>query len=121
MANLPAEIQEFIEKYKPLQLDDEDAFILFCKEAVELAKKYPKDRSEIAYTIVGKGAVFGESKKKPISEIRNYAMDLELPDHHIYVGDGMSIEDKWLTIESYVEDGLFDIEQRKSKKARSYF
>lgn len=112
MAHYSPKVQEFIEKYKQSPKSfDKKIFLLICKEATALAKQYPDEKSEIAYTVVVQGSVFGESEEWPIYDIRQYAMSLEVPDYHVYVGDGVSIAEKWNKIEQWAEEGLRQLDK----------
>jgi hypothetical protein len=112
MKRYSPKVQEFIEKHNKLpKSPDEKSFLLICKEGADLAKHYPDEKSEIAYTIVAQGSLFGKSEEWPIYDIRQYAMSLEVPDYHVYVGDGVSITEKWNKIEQWAEEGLRQLDK----------
>ncbi len=74
-------------------------FASFCHDGIELALRYPDKKDKIAYEIVEKGWNFGfsanERSKDTRKKIWNLAASLELPDEHVYIGEGISIQQGW--------------------------
>jgi hypothetical protein len=102
----------FINKTRDKTTWTRKEFLLFCKDATKLAREYPEDKDKLAYWIVSHGAALGDIDRaindidKICRRIRNLAADLELPDHHVYTGDGLSVAKKWQVMEGLVEEGL---------------
>lgn len=101
------EVRQFIAKAKAKNNWPEEDFLLLCKEGVELSKRYPQDKAEIAYEIVQEGMNFGGFEEDDTNEarqaIRDLAADLELPDAHIDTSDGLSVQEKWQELERLVD------------------
>lgn len=108
---------DFITEFKAKKEWSALDFLVFCKQAIALVKEYPEDKDKLAYWIVSHGSYFGSidivttdsAIDKDIQIIRNLAADLELPDHHVYTDDGLSVKEKWQFMEDIVEGALFDL------------
>lgn len=85
-------------------------FLVCCKEIVRLAHKYPGDKSVLAYWIVVFASYFPRIDGRDPDELRRtiwgYAADLELPDVHVDIGDGLSIKQKWRAIGDLADEGI---------------
>lgn len=104
--NTPEAIIQFTAESKKLKISSEKEFLTFCKEAIPLVKQYPSHKDKIAYEIVCQGSFFGDFRSDTITEIRHFAMSLEVPDVHVYTGDGLSVKQKWRRLEDLVNQGL---------------
>jgi hypothetical protein len=86
---------------RPISVAD---FKSFCLLALEVKRAFPEDRAEIAYSIACIGKP-GKSKLEDSipQQIMHLAFDLEIPDPHVFTGDGLSVVQKWAKLESLVE------------------
>lgn len=99
-------VETFINKATAKKAWSSADFARFCKEGVDLAKKYSRDRSEIAYTIVEIGRHFSDFDSQDTNPVRqrvkDLAADLELPDAHVDTSDGLSVDQKWQQLDVLV-------------------
>lgn len=104
---LSTEVEKSINAVRAKEVWPSSDLMKFCKEAIGLAKKYPRERSEIAYWIIEMGRYFGDFDAQDIDptrqKIKDLAADLELPDAHVDTSDGFSVDQKWQQLSKLVE------------------
>ncbi len=94
------ELQHELAQSRPVSMD---AFRAFCLAGLEVKRAFPESRSEVAYLIVGASAAKGNDDEGSIvQQIAHLVYDLELPDPHVYIGDGLSVDQKWEKLEALI-------------------
>lgn len=99
-------IDDFMQKYNLSHPTTIEEYAIFCKASVKIAFKYPSEKCEVAYIILGKTSKYLD-KANPdplLDEIWYLAGQLELPDHAVYVGDGISIKEKWQILKDDIDE-----------------
>lgn len=83
-------------------------FLAMGAEAIALKKKPPELRADIAYEMVCVGSWIEEGQNVGIvTEIQSLFMGLEIPDEHVYVGDGLSVQQQWDRLELLLKQAQF--------------
>ena len=79
-------------------------FRTICTLALQVKRAFPEDRQYIAYELVGASANKGNRVEGSIvRQIADLASFLEIPDPHVFTGDGLSVAQKWEKLEALVE------------------
>ncbi|SRR6266496_287195 len=106
--DMTLEVETFINKASTKKDWSPADFATFCKEGLELAKRHPYDRSEVAYWIVEIGRYFSDFDSQDTNsmrqQIKDLAADLELPDAHVDTSDGFSVDQKWQQLDRLVNE-----------------
>ena len=81
-------------------------FVVFCMRAIDAKKESPARAAQIAEMIVSLGSMTpsDDPSQHALRAIRDLAADLEVPDGHVYTGDGLSVSQKWSRLELLVSE-----------------
>jgi hypothetical protein len=92
------EVGKFIERAKRVQEQRPvraKTYLLFCKEGIDLVKKYPEVRSDIGHYLTSMGA------SVRLGDMIDFASDLEYP----------SRDKDWVFMEQLVEETLKELSE----------
>lgn len=102
--NLLYELKDEAKDHLDKGMLSKDEFVTLAQKAIDVYRQNPEARQEIAYSMTGLWGRFDNLQEdESTHEIGGEFADLELPDHHVDLGDHTSVEDKWNSLAQKIE------------------
>lgn len=105
--NFPASLKKRFQKMNSQEFVSREEFLSFAKLAIDAYNTDPAMREELARLVTSVWFDYSDTwNDDDLDEIGNEFADLELPDAHVWLRAGESIEGKWRRLGKTVEQLL---------------